>query len=228
MRLEILRDGALPGAENMARDWGLFERVEAGEDVVLLRIYGWEPACLSLGANQEESSVDTDALHELGFDLVRRPTGGGAILHWDELTYGWAAPRSFFPDPSVDAVLAWGSRALQEFYRGLGLEARSAIETPTAEPFGRRTAACYAGRERWDLTVDGRKIGGNAQRRGRRAIFQHGSIPISLDWELVCRLTRTHPSVAQPTCLAEALGGPLDRGLLEERLAEAWRRAFRT
>lgn len=226
MKLQIIRDGELPGALNMEKDRELFERVEAGEDLIFLRLYSWKPPCLSLGAHQDEAGVDWDLIRRLGIDSTRRITGGGAILHQDELTYSWAAPRSFFPDVSVDAVLQWSTQALTNFYASLGLEAQPAFTLAESEALGRRTMACYAGKEKWDLTIRAQKIGGNAQRRGRRAIFQHGSIPLRLDWELICQITQTSLDTPRPLSLAEALNDLPPRELLEGLLETAWRRAF--
>ncbi len=226
MKLEILQDPSLPGHVNMEKDRLHFERVEGGEEVILLRLYTWEPRCLSLGALQDESGVNWDLVQRLGLDTVRRLTGGGAILHENELTYSWAAPRSFFPDVSVDAVLRWSTHVLTGFYQSLGLAALPASRLERDEPLGSRTTACYAGKEPWDLTIGGRKIGGNAQRRGRRAIFQHGSIPLLLDWELVCQLTHTPTDTERPLCLFEALRVLPPLIDLERLLEEAWRRAF--
>src|ERR1041384_4412874 len=75
------------GAWNMAVDQAILEHIGRGESLPTLRLYAWEPACLSLGHAQPFTDVDTARLQARGWELVRRPTGGRAILHTDELTY---------------------------------------------------------------------------------------------------------------------------------------------
>lgn len=226
MNIEVIRDPAADGQTNMDKDRWMFERVESGENLIILRIYAWQPRAISLGAHQNIQDLNWDLINELNLTVVRRLTGGGAILHENELTYSWAVPRAFFGDQSVQATLEWSSQALVSFYQSLGLQAKPAHQAYQNATLGMRTVACYAGKERWDLVVHGRKIGGNAQRRGRRAIFQHGSIPLYLDWELICSLTLTSLTPESPTCLSELLPMPLDRGYLEQKLEESWRRSF--
>jgi hypothetical protein len=84
--LRVYYDGASTGAVNMARDASFLSDHRAGDDPIL-RVYRWEPAAVTIGYNQNFSDFDADALETAGFDLVRRPTGGRAILHADELTY---------------------------------------------------------------------------------------------------------------------------------------------
>ena len=92
-RLLWCRDGAHAGAENMERDRALWQKFEADPSGgIRLRIYGWTPPALSLGFHQAEATVYHDELARRGFDLVRRPTGGAAVLHVDEITYCVSAP----------------------------------------------------------------------------------------------------------------------------------------
>src|SRR5512142_2493749 len=79
------------GAWNMAVDEAMLEHIGRGESMPTLRLYAWEPACLSLGQAQPYADVDRIRLRQRGWDVVRRPTGGRAILHTDELTYSIVA-----------------------------------------------------------------------------------------------------------------------------------------
>ena len=113
------------GRMNMAIDEAIAEAVAAGESGPTLRFYGWTPACLSLGFRQPWDDIDLDQLEEQGWDWVRRPTGGRAILHTDELTYVVVAPDS-------EPRMAGGVRpsykrlslALQVGLKRLGLDAQ--------------------------------------------------------------------------------------------------------
>ena len=98
----LLRHPPAHGDWNMAVDEALLERVIAGQSPPLLRLYAWQPACLSLGQAQPAADVDRERLTGAGWGLVRRPTGGRAILHSDELTYAVIAPVS---EPRVRGTL---------------------------------------------------------------------------------------------------------------------------
>ena len=87
MNVSILAEGRATGAGNMARDEALARALSSGEIGPTIRLYGWAPPSVSIGFHQEENDFDRAALARLGIDLVRRPTGGRAILHWHELTY---------------------------------------------------------------------------------------------------------------------------------------------
>ncbi|HEX9617401.1 MAG TPA: hypothetical protein VGA03_08280, partial [Anaerolineales bacterium] len=93
-RWRLIHTPPAPGAWNMAVDEAILEAVGRGQADPTLRLYAWSPPCLSLGYAQPSSDVDLPQLHALGWDLVRRPTGGRAILHTDELTYAVIAPLS--------------------------------------------------------------------------------------------------------------------------------------
>jgi len=146
-----------------------------------LRTYGWHPPALSLGRFQNAAEVlDLERCRRDSVDIVRRVSGGGTIYHADELTYSIICSQSQIPPAaSVKDSFRVLTGFLIDFYRTLGLNACYAVD---AEPgnvgLGGRTAFCFAGKESFDILMDGRKIGGNAQRRLKNVIFQHGSIPL--------------------------------------------------
>jgi len=111
---------------------------------------------------------------------VRRVTGGGVIYHADELTYALVcAPKQIPPAASIKDSFRVLTSFLLGFYRQLGLDAAYAVDAaPAGTRLGERTPFCFAGRESFDILVAGSKIGGNAQRRMKEIIFQHGSIPL--------------------------------------------------
>jgi lipoate-protein ligase A len=96
----LILDGDLGGAQNMARDLAMLEAVADGESPPTLRLYGWSPPCLSLGRHQSLDAADIDFCRTRGIDLVRRPTGGRAVLHHHELTYALIARLGREPIPS--------------------------------------------------------------------------------------------------------------------------------
>lgn len=177
----LLDTGPLPGAENMAIDEALLACFDPGSSLPVLRLYGWSPPAFSFGRFQKpEEIIDLECCRAEGVQAVRRITGGGVIYHAGELTYSLVCPVGFIPGPAtVKEAFFHLTSFLIGFYRDLGLEARHAAEHYAgSRRLGERTPLCFAGVESCDILIDGRKIGGNAQRRLKDVIFQHGSIPL--------------------------------------------------
>jgi lipoate-protein ligase A len=171
----------LSGAENMSIDETLLRSFDPATSLPVLRLYGWNPPALSLGRFQKASEVlDLERCRADGVAVVRRITGGGVIYHADELTYSLVcAPDQIPPVASIKDSFRVLTGFLLSFYRRIGLEAAYAVDAaPEGTRLGERTAFCFAGRESFDILVGDRKIGGNAQRRLKGIIFQHGSIPL--------------------------------------------------
>jgi lipoate-protein ligase A len=177
----LIDTGPLAGPANMAMDEALLECFDHEASPPILRLYGWNPPALSLGRFQNADEVlDLDCCKKADLPVVRRITGGGVILHADELTYSIVcAPWHVDETSSIKESFRQLTAFLLCFYRELGLSGRYALDhLPSGTQFGARTPLCFAGRESYDILINGRKIGGNAQRRLKKAIFQHGSIPI--------------------------------------------------
>lgn len=179
-RLILGEGGALDpvdGPRNMAIDQALLDAVAAGATPAV-RLYRWAPATLSFGRNQPARGLyDTAAAAERGIAFVRRPTGGQAVLHDQELTYAVAAPVTVVGKPRQ--AYQWINRALVAGLRSLGVAAAVA-ESGTAVGDGASawTDACFRRPERGEVVVAGRKLVGSAQRTQSRTILQHGSILI--------------------------------------------------
>ena len=176
----LIDTGALSGPENMALDEALLCSFDQHSKPIL-RLYGWHPAALSLGRFQKVCEVlDTGRCKTDGVPIVRRITGGGVIYHADELTYSIiCAPDQIPAATSIKDSFRVLTGFLLQFYRNLGLSALYAVDGSAAgEKLGERTPFCFAGKESFDILVNGRKIGGNAQRRLKQVVFQHGSVPI--------------------------------------------------
>ena len=173
MRLRVIRDGDRSGAGNMAADTRLLEAWRPGDDPVL-RLYRWSPPAVSYGYHQQETDFDTAAIAELGYGLVRRPTGGRAILHSDELTYAviGGSRGTVFGDTLHTAYTSIND-ALLLFLRKLGLSPDVSGGESLAQA---RSAVCFQSAGRHEITVAGRKLVGSAQRRLAAAFLQHGSI----------------------------------------------------
>lgn len=185
-RWRLIRSGPLAGFLNMALDEALLEAVGEGRSEPVFRLYRWSPPALSLGCFQPTRDVDLAACRELGIDLVRRPTGGRAVLHDREATYAVIAPAG---DLFGSGVLTTGRRIALALRRALG-----ALGLP-AELEGRRRgtpglapANCFVAPAVSELVYQGCKVAGSAQKRAGGAFLQHGSIPVEMDLERLCRL----------------------------------------
>ncbi|NVN90242.1 MAG: lipoate--protein ligase family protein [Desulfuromonadales bacterium] len=178
----LIDTGCLDAYSNMAMDEALLRSFDTSTSLPILRLYGWEPAALSLGKFQRVDEVlNLQRCQDDGVQIVRRITGGGVIYHADELTYSIVcSPGQIPPASSIKDSFRILTRFLLEFYRRRGLDAQHALDVmPSGSRLGERTDFCFAGRESYDILISGKKIGGNAQRRCREIIFQHGSIPLT-------------------------------------------------
>jgi lipoate-protein ligase A len=159
----------------MARDRALLASAEAeglqGDADAFLRFYAFAPAAISMGFHQREAAIDAAAARSAGLDVVRRPTGGAAVLHCNEITYCLVAPLGL-PGWGRSVISVYGRLAdclvdaLQSF--GVGAACGSA-----GAGLG---AACFAAAGGHEIAVAGRKLVGSAMRRGRRSFLVHGSI----------------------------------------------------
>jgi lipoate-protein ligase A len=177
------------GVENMALDEAILESVSAGEAPPTIRLYAWEPPCLSIGYAQPAADIDLHRLEALGWDWVRRPTGGRAILHTDEVTYSIAAPNQ---DPIVaGGVLRSYRRLSAGLAAGLALlgltveiQPKSLMAPDPANP------VCFETPSAHEITVGRMKLIGSAQVRRQRGVLQHGSLPLEGDLTRVCLALR--------------------------------------
>jgi len=174
----LLVDAPAVGAWNMAVDEVLLDGVAAGTTPPTIRFYGWTPPCLSLGYFQSFDVVNLDGCRALGVDVVRRPTGGRAILHDRELTYSIALPAS---------VLGQDGGVLPSYYRlSLALRAglrRLGVPATLAAPQSAGSSAvhgpvCFDRPSANEILLHGRKLVGSAQMRRGGGVLQHGSILI--------------------------------------------------
>lgn len=187
------------GARNMAVDHALLEQASADRGAVL-RLYGWQPACLSFGRNQPTRGVyDAAIAAELGIDIVRRPTGGLAVLHDRELTYSFTAPCELLGGPRATYLAI--NRALVAGLRRLDVPA-DLSSGGRRSPFG-TLHPCFAEPAAGEVVACGRKLVGSAQRCEQRMLLQHGSILLagtqaevaqiaSVSFDLTGRATSIH------------------------------------
>lgn len=174
-----------PGWANMSLDLALLDRAQRhGES--WLRLYQWEPHCLSFGRHEPASrAYDRDRIRALGLDTVRRPTGGRAVWHARELTYAVAAPWRVFG--SLRGAYLEIHRLLGQALEAVGLATSLAPRVRTA---ALDAGACFSHPVGGEVLADGRKVVGSAQLRGGNSLLQHGSILLDGNQGLVERLRR--------------------------------------
>lgn len=182
MDWRYLNTGKLPGALNMAIDEAVATLGNQRKAPPTIRFFGWEPTCLSVGYFQSvEREVDVEGCRRAGVDLVRRPTGGRAVLHDDELTYSVIALES---DPLVSGGIAESYRKISTgLVAGLAGLAVAAEMAPgrsgKASPY--RSAACFDSASSYEVMVEGKKLVGSAQVRRGSVVLQHGSLLLGFD-----------------------------------------------
>ena len=176
----LVRSGPGRGAYNMALDEELLERVAEGRSGPVLRLYAWDPPCVSLGYGQAPGrEIDPAACRRAGVEAVRRPTGGRAVLHWHELTYSLVCRRD---DPLAGGELEDTYRVVGECLvgglalLGVGAELERVRGRPRAPRSQTASAPCFSSAARWEVKWGGRKLVGSAQRRWSEAVLQHGSL----------------------------------------------------
>ncbi len=177
MKWRILSTGKMTPAMNMAIDEAIFIGVKKKRSLPTIRFYGWDPPAVSFGYNQEFSEeVDLKALKKFGFGYVRRPTGGRAVLHDEEVTYSVIAPTSENLNGNILESYSEISRALAQGLKNLGIEVE--FEKGELSSHHQRQAVnpCFSSSSRFELNYQKKKIVGSAQVRKDNTLLQHGSI----------------------------------------------------
>lgn len=224
----------LDGATNMAIDEAILHALAEGYGRPTLRLFQWEPPCLSLGYNQHWDEIDEAACRRLDYTWTRRPTGGKAILHTDEATYSLIIPQS---DPRIQGGVVESYRILSfGLLRGLellGVKARQATRADVTASTGsdRRGPVCFDTPSRYEITWQGKKLIGSAQLRRRKIVLQHGSLPIHGDLNRILEvlLFSDEERSLQEKLLpqrATTLEQTLNKVLTFEQVAEALIRGF--
>ena len=218
-----------PGApaRNMAVDEAILRAYAQGLCPPTLRFYTWDPPAVSCGRFQAiEREIDLEACRAAGVAVVRRPTGGRAVLHEGDLTYAVIAGEEDGLPPGVLPAYLHLSKGLQRGLLRLGVSA--GLHTPRGKAPD-RNPACFASPSWYELTVAGRKVAGSAQRREGAAILQHGSIVISLaadKFVSLLRFSRPGSETAKHLTLAAAGLSEFVPGLAPPALAAALAEGF--
>lgn len=211
----LLLDEARPGWLNMATDAALLDGAER-EGRAFLRLYRWEPACLSFGRHEPATRrYDRARIEALGLDTVRRPTGGRAVWHARELTYALAAKLgSDSSFRSLRSAYHTIHRLLADALTSLGVPAVLAADRPVPGP---SAGPCFAAPVGGEVLVHGRKVIGSAQVRQGEAFLQHGSLLLQDDQHTLDQVrvpapsAPSAPSAPPPPCPPAPLGISFDQ-----------------
>jgi lipoate-protein ligase A len=178
----LINTGVSDGATNMAVDEALMQSVAENRSPPTLRFYGWDPPCVSVGYSQSvRKEVDLERCRERGYSWVRRPTGGRAILHIDELTYSVVAPQG---EARVAGDIISSYRRLSlGLVEGLRTLHGGVVQAGRMETINglEKSAACFDVPSHFEVTAYERKLVGSAQVRRNGVVLQHGAIPLEGD-----------------------------------------------
>lgn len=225
-KLKVLPFGCHAASYNMALDASLLDLCERDPTGGFLRLYQWAPPALSLGFFEPADSIDWDRAAQSGIEVVRRPTGGRVVLHRGDLTYSVVVPRQA---ASVGSVYAWVSERIAAGLRSLGAMVELARGVPARSV--ERAKPCFLSASRHEIVFGGRKAVGSAQRVGRNATLQHGSIPLDNGYLAVVDYLRCGEGqrsvlrkdmLAGTACVEEIVGAPVDPAAVAEALIEAF------
>ena len=168
----VILDDSLSAKENMATDDALLSSYEENSDAIF-RLYSWENS-FTIGVSQKFENYPITS--EYNGNYAKRITGGGVLFHGHDLSYSLVIPTKLLEGLNIKESYEKICTFLLRFYKKLGLDAQYVKDYEGIELS--KNEYCQVGFEAYDILINGKKIGGNAQRRTKKAIFQHGSIPI--------------------------------------------------
>lgn len=225
---KLIRSSASSAAYNMTLDEKIFQSY-LDDGIGVFRVYRWERPSFTYGFSQDpQQEIDLDKCASDGIQIAKRITGGGILFHDDEITYSFVCSKGDIGEPqSVFVAYRQICKFLIRFYESLGLAPAFALETKDFKQKCAPHELCSAAYEKYDIVIAGRKIGGNAQKRKRQVVFQHGVIPLSVNWDFMRRYLQALPDniSASATTLKE-LGIVLSQDALEQKLIESFSSTF--
>jgi lipoate-protein ligase A len=233
----FINTGNRDPAYNMALDEAMLLHHEAGGTLPTLRVYGWTTPTLSLGYAQKTcQEINLAACQQCGVTVVRRPTGGRAVLHDCEVTYSVVLPTTLCPGSATLTAHYHIGLALAAALQRLGLAVHLERARLSAHP--RRAAsspACFAAITRYELSAAGKKIVGSAQKRLQHTLLQHGSMPLRMERQRLFQCLQVPPEQRQAlvqeafmtmTAINEIAPSPVTANMLHEALREGFSRVF--
>lgn len=208
------------GFDNMRIDSEILTKaIETFEKEPIIRFYGWEPACVSFGRNQEEAHINKEVCKSNNIDTVRRVTGGRGLLHDDELTYSFVCPIDYLENgKSIIKSYKEISSAIIEGFKILGIE----LELGGKKQVNTSFDYCMSISTGADLCYGEKKLIGSAQYRSQGYLLQHGSVLFSYDEELINNIFNEKMDPTTITCMLE-----INPNLTRKDVADAMLKGFK-
>lgn len=199
--MKIIPHETRTGKENMQIDSDLLDFAIKNElKEPIFRLYGWKPACVSLGRNQKDDFLDYELLKSKNIDVVRRLTGGRALLHDNEITYSFICPESFLQNGShIVSSYKEISQILIDKFKKLGID----LDFGASKPIKTGFDYCMLISTGADLCYKEKKLIGSAQCRSHGYILQHGSILYDYDKNLLEEIFKEKVSTDEITSIKE-------------------------
>lgn len=211
----------------MSKDARLLNQAIESLESPVLRFFDWRRPAITIGYGQPRNDIDFEKIASENIGFAVRPTGGRAVLHWNELTYSVVIPKG---NPINDLSVTESYRVISEALAGglkkVGLD----IELSRGEIGGHRNPSCFSATSKFEITCNGRKLVGSAQRRKKGAILQQGSIPMDSNFrrlpEFFSDKSIGHDLVYKSTCVEECLKSDIDKEQLIENIILAFSEIF--
>lgn len=163
---------------NMDYDLSLVNELDKRDTEAYFRIYAWKPYAISLGMNQDEKEINLEELQKDNYHLVRRPTGGRAVFHANELTYSYITKLDKHSKSELYELI---HREFDLILKSIGISSdfvKGNSDFRTIYKEGESRSLCFASSAKYEIEIEGRKLIGSAQRVIEDKLLQHGSIPI--------------------------------------------------
>jgi lipoate-protein ligase A len=194
-----LDTGFLSGHENMAIDEAVFLSCQQGQSLPTIRLYGWTPPAVSLGYFQKaENAINFEACKKHGVDVVKRLSGGRAVLHDKELTYSLICPEGTPPfGKTILKTYKAISMCLICALKNINLDAKwvtSKEKHRSIKQPNDKTVSCFSSPSWYEITVEGKKICGSAQKRGGGTWLQHGALLLEHDVDMLVEVLKSGKS----------------------------------
>ena len=221
----LLNTGVLSGGLNMAIDRAILQLHALGLSPPTLRFYQWQPPAISIGYFQKFEAINLSLCSSLGIDVVRRPTGGRAVFHQNELTYSLIAGTKEGIPSSLPKAYGLICEGLLAGFRLIGIEAKMGQEKQTASP----PDICFLRSSISDIVCQGKKFVGSAQMWSGSSLLQHGSILLEPQKETWVNLMEINPDSQEKihrelgnrtTSLLELLGNRIETDRIMDAIVE--------
>jgi lipoyl(octanoyl) transferase len=215
----FILSGANSGAVNMAADEAVMSGIREGGSTPVLRLYTWNPPTISIGYFQSAADIDFAACENDGIGVVRRITGGRAVLHSDEITYSIIFGEEDFSPFNKKEIFTFIARCLVDSLRMLGIDSKIAEKTRG----NLKSPNCFASPAQYEIeSVQQGKLIGSAQVIKDGVVLQHGAIPLTGSYREISKYLRGDKSFKSASSISQVSPG----GSCEDELVESLRKGF--